>query len=212
MSAPARGVRFRRSAAVVAAAGFMLAAAGALRAAEPPAEPRFSLAVAAGGFLASDSAVSKVYPSLGIPVQVRVGWRFAGPWTLFAGFRFLRMSGTTVIVGTAIDAESYAVRLTVSAWQAGFRWQAKAGRWTFRLEAGASRFAYEEAWTGAAFDVKGTSFGGFGGGGVEWALTPWLAAAGGLEYGILPTRSGGRLAGKPDLGGMDGMFGLILRF
>ena len=87
---------------VVILLGLWMVAAGAVPvAAQARAVPRVDVSVVAGIFGASDAVVTSVYPGAKIPVAVLADVNLARHVSIFAGGRFLDMTGRPTLAGSA---------------------------------------------------------------------------------------------------------------
>ncbi len=176
------------------------------------APDRFSIVAAAGLFRPSGTGIRSLYGSSGVPLSIRAAWRFWGPVSIFAGYRTMRFSGTTVVVGPSFEDERYALRLTLQSWRAGIQGEISAGRWNFRGFAGAESVAYREVWSAAAITSTGRSTGFLAGTAVDFRIVRGLGLTAVLEYDRIAAAGNGPLAAQPQVGGVEAGLGLVVKF
>jgi hypothetical protein len=168
--------------------------------------PRFSIGAGGSGFFPFQADLRAIYGETILGLNVQAAWRFAGGWSVFAGYRRIRSDGSAVTEGPAFEDSIYRVRLNLSSWRGGLGYGMTQGRWTVSGWAGAAALDYEESWPDASIIVKGTSVGLILAVGIEFAVLGPVSLFGRLEAG--PTRKSNGV----DLGGMDAVFGAALRF
>jgi hypothetical protein len=173
---------------------------------------RFSFTAQAGIFRPSSADVRTLYGNTAWPLSVQAGFRVWGPLTVFLGYRIIKLSGTTVIVGPAFEDESYALRLTHTAWRGGLQLEAFAGPWNFRCFGGVDFVAFKETWTGVAISSSGKSTGYLAGGGVGFRILRGLDLTAMVEFSRAVTSGDGPLTARPQLGGVEAGLGLVVRF
>lgn len=193
--------RDRRSLLFLAAACLIL-----LPAAPAAARPSFQLTVGASGFLPSQALLREVYGSPLLGLQARASLRFAGGFTVFAGYRSVRTDGEAKVLGTAFETVSNQVCLDLVSIRGGFGHEWSVGRWTFGVQAGAAALRCRETWPEAGLKAEKTSLGLLLAGAADVAVWGPLGLFARLEIG--PTQR------KEDilLGGFDAEAGLSVRF
>jgi hypothetical protein len=177
-----------------------------LVAAPAAARPSFQLTLGASCFLPSQALLREVYGDVLLGLQARASWRFAGGFTVFAGYRGVRADGTAKVLGQAFDSGANEVRLDLSSIRGGFGYEWTAGRWTFGAQAGAAALRCRETWPEAGLETERTYVGLLFAGAADVAVWGPLGLFARLELG--PTqRKDGIL-----LGGFDAEAGLSIRF
>jgi hypothetical protein len=191
----------------------LAAVVGAGPAAAGDAAPgRFSLTVTAGLFRPAGDEMRSLYGSGGVPLSFRADWRFAGAFSVFAGFRSLRLTGSTLVVGPPLEDERYDLRLALTSWRTGLQATLDAGRWSVRGYAGLESLGWKEEWPAAKITSSGRSTGFLAGAAVDFRIAGGLALTGHLEYDRVATSGKGPLAAEPQAGGWEAGAGLTFRF
>jgi hypothetical protein len=170
------------------------------------ASPRFNLAFGAAAFLPSDSLLRQIYGSPLLGLQARASIRFAGGWSIFAGYRSVRADGEAADIGASFDGEAYGVHMDLRSYRGGVGYEWAVGRWTFGAAAGVAWLTCRETWPEAGFTAEKTAFGAVLEASVDFALIGPLGITTRLEIG--PTQR------KDDilLGGFAAAAGISLRF
>ncbi len=178
---------------------------GAAPAAAAPGT-RFHLTLGAAGFRADDALLRDIYGGVLSGYQVRLSYRFAGRWSVFAGYRTYRAEGTPFIVGEAFEAPSGRIDMELDSWRGGFQADVPAGRWRFSFAAGAAWTVCRESWPDANLSAERAVWGAVLAAGADVAIFGPLGLFARLELG--PT------VRKDDilLGGIDAAAGVSLRF
>jgi hypothetical protein len=173
---------------------------------------RFSLTLSAGLFRPAGDEMLSLYGSGGVPLSFRADWRFAGAFSVFAGFRSLRLAGSTLVVGPPLENERYDLRLALDSWRAGLQAAWETGRWSVRGYAGLESLAWEEEWPDAKITSRGRSTGVLAGAAVDFRIVRGLGLTAHLEYDRVTTSGKGPLAAEPQAGGWEAGAGLVVRF
>jgi hypothetical protein len=167
---------------------------------------RFHLTLGASGFRADDALLRDIYGGVLTGYQARLSYRFAGRWSVFAGYRTYRAEGTPYIVGEAFEVPSGRIDMELDSWRGGFQADLSAGRWSFSFAAGAAWTTCRESWPDADLSAEKAVWGAVLAAGADLALFGPLGLFARLELG--PT------VRKDDilLGGLDAVAGVSLRF
>jgi hypothetical protein len=193
--------------------GLWMVAAGAVPvAAQPRAVPRVDVSVAAGVFAASDAAVTAVYPGPGVPVAVWADVNVTRHVSVFAGGRFLDMTGHPTPADSAAAARDWDVDLSVRAVVFGARAHYRRGRVDVTAGAGAAYSTYTEVWAGTGESVSGSAWGPILHAGFAFDLTRRFAAIGRVEWSRVDTGQGSLGSPSVQLGGVDVLGGVAVRF
>jgi 8-oxo-dGTP pyrophosphatase MutT (NUDIX family) len=157
-------------------------------------------------FRADESLLRDIYGGLLTGYQARLSFRFAGRWSVFAGYRSLRAEGTPYVVGVEFDAPAGRLDMAMNSWRGGFQYDLPVGRWTFAFAAGLASTLCRETWPEAGLSAERTVVGAVFAAGADLRLVGPLGLFARLELG--PTER------KDDilLGGLDAVGGLSLRF
>jgi hypothetical protein len=133
----------RLSVVILLGGGWMVAPDAAPVTAQTRAVPRVEVSVAAGIFAASDDAVTSVYPGAKIPIAVLADVNLARHVSVFAGGRFLEMTGHPTLAGSA-TADSV-VELSLRTVSFGARAHDRRGRFEAVAGGGAAYSTYTES-------------------------------------------------------------------
>jgi hypothetical protein len=174
--------------------------------------PRVDVSVAAGIFVASDAAVSAVYPGTKVPITVSADVNLTRHVSVFAGGRFLEMTGHPVPAGSAAGAPEPDVDLRVRAVVFGARAHYRRGRADATAGVGAAWSTYTESWAGASESVSGSAWGPILDAGFAFGLTRRFAAIGRVEWSGVATGQGSLGSPSVQLGGVDVLGGIAVRF
>jgi hypothetical protein len=198
---------------VVVLLGCCEVAAGAVPAAgQARAVPRVDVSVAAGIFLASDAAVTAVYPGTSVPIAVSADVNLTRHLSVFAGGRFLDMTGHPTIAGSAAGAPDSDVDLSVRAVVFGARAHYRRGRVDATAGVGAAYSAYTESWAGTSESVSGGAWGPVLHAGLAFGLGRRFAVIGRVEWSRVATGQGSLGSPSVQLGGVDVLGGIAVRF
>lgn len=168
--------------------------------------PRFHLTLGAAGFRADDALLRDIYGGFLSGYQVRLSFRFAGRWSIFAGYRTYRAEGAPYVVGEAFEVPSGRIDMELGSWRGGFQADLPAGRWRFSFAAGAARTVCRESWPDADLSAERTVWGAVLSAGADVALFGPLGLFARFELG--PTVREDDIL----LGGLDAVVGVSLRF
>ncbi|GEM_PF-5126996 len=174
-----------------------------------PAEaagPRFQLTLGAAGFRADDALLRDIYGGFLTGYQARLSYRFAGRWSVFAGYRTFRAEGTPNVVGEEFEPPAGRLDMELDSWRGGFQYDLPAGRWTISLAAGVARVTCRESWPEADLSADRTVFGAVFSAGADVVLFGPLGLFARLELG--PTERKDEIL----LGGFEAVGGVSLRF
>jgi hypothetical protein len=174
--------------------------------------PRVDVSVAAGVFVASDAAVSAVYPGTKVPVTVSADVNLARYLSVFAGGRFLKTTGHPVPADSATGATESEVDLSVRAAVFGARAHFRRGRVDATAGVGAAYSSYTESWAGTSESVSGSAWGPTIDAGVALGLTRRFAAIGRVGWSRVATGQGSLASPNVQLGGVDLLGGIAVRF
>ncbi len=174
--------------------------------------PRVDVSVAAGVFVASDAAVSAVYPGTKMPVTVSADVNLARYLSVFAGGRFLKTTGHPVPADSATGASEPEVDLSVRAVVFGARAHYRRGRIDATAGVGATCSSYTESWAGTTESVSGSAWGPIIDGGFSFGLTRRFAAIGRVVWSRVATGQGSLGSPSVQLGGVDVLGGIAVRF
>ena len=193
--------------------GLWMVAAGAVPVtAQAPAVSRVDVTVAAGVFAASDAAVTAVYPGTKVPIAVSADVNVTRYLSVFAGGRFLDMTGRPIVAGGAAAASDSAVELSLRSVAFGARVHYRRGRVDATAGAGAACSAYTESWAGAGESVSGSAWGPILDAGFAFGLSRRFAAIGRVEWSRVATGQGSLGSPSVQLGGVDVLGGIAVRF
>jgi hypothetical protein len=156
--------------------------------------------------LPSQAFLRELYGDVLLGLQARASWRFAGGFTVFAGYRSVRADGTAKVLGPAFDSGSKGIRLDLASIRGGFGYEWTVGRWTIGAQAGAASLRCRETWPEAGLETERTSIGLLFAGAADVALWGPLGLFARLEFG--PTQRKDEIL----LGGFDAEAGLSIRF
>ncbi len=173
---------------------------------------RFWVTLTAGLFRPAGDEMLSLYGSGGGPLGFRADWRFAGAFSVFAGFRTLRLTGSTLVVGPPVESERYDLRLALASWRTGLQAALDVGRWSVRGYAGLESLAWREDWPAAKITSSGRSTGVLAGTAVDFRVAGGLGLTVHLEYDRVRTSGNGPLAAEPQAGGWEAGAGVIVRF
>jgi hypothetical protein len=201
-----------RPSVVILLGTWMVAAGAVTAAAQADAVPRAEVSVAAGTFLASDDAVKTVYRGTSVPVAVLGDVGLTRLVSVFAGGRFLHMTGHPVIAGSAAGAPDSDVDLSVRTVVFGGRVHFRRGRIDATAGAAAAYSTYTESWAGTSESVSGSAWGPILHGGVAIGLSRRFAAVGRIEWSRVATGQGSVGSPNVQLGGVDLLGGIAVRF
>ena len=174
--------------------------------------PRVDVSVAAGISVASDAAVSAVYPGTKVPITVSADVNLTRHVSVFAGGRFLEMTGHPIPTGSAAGASESDVDLRVRSVVFGARAHYRRGRVDATAGAGAACSAYTESWAGAGESVSGSAWGPILDAGFAFGLSRRFAAIGRVEWSRVATGQGSLGSPSVQLGGVDVLGGIAVRF
>ncbi|MDD8027257.1 MAG: hypothetical protein PHI34_12160 [Acidobacteriota bacterium] len=185
----------------------ILAAAIVLLASSPAvAGDRIHLTFGVTGFYPSDSVLREIYGDYLTGYQVQASFRFAGNWSIFAGYRSIRTDGAPLVLGEAFEEPSGRIDLDLSSWRGGVLYELALRRWTLSFAVGAGQIVCRESWPEADLSANKKAIGLILSAGADVALFGPLGLFVRLEFG--PSER------KEDvlLGGFDAVGGLSLRF
>jgi hypothetical protein len=174
--------------------------------------PRVDVSVAAGVFVASDAAVSAVYPGTKMPITVSADVNLARYLSVFAGGRFLKTTGHPVPADSATGAPESEVDLRVRAVVFGARAHYRRGRVDATAGVGAAYSSYTESWAGTSESVSGSAWGPVLDAGFAFGLSRRFAAIGRVEWSRVATGQGSLGSPSVQLGGVDVLGGISVRF
>ncbi len=174
--------------------------------------PRVEVSVAAGVFVASDAAVSAVYPGTKVPITVSADVTLTRYLSAFAGGRFLDVTGHPTVAGSTTGAPDSDVDLSVRAAVFGARAHYRRGRVDATAGVGAAYSTYTESWAGTSESVSGSAWGPIIDAGVAFGLTRRFAAIGRVEWSRVATGQGSLGSPSVQLGGVDVLGGIAVRF
>ena len=195
------------------AAGIVLLQPAALSAKRFETPPwKGSIAFGSGLFFPTQTAVRTLYGDFSVPFHIQADVRLGGPFTVFAGYRYLGKAGATVIVDPSFEEESSGLKLLVHSLRAGFRLDSSLGRSKIFAQIGGAFHYYRERWDDLDLAEDGRIDGAFLAAGVEIPIgSRWALQLRG-EYISVPTDKGGPLEPSVDLGGLDAVLGIVYRF
>jgi hypothetical protein len=191
---------------------WMVAAGAVPVAAQAGAVPRGDVSVAAGVFAASDAAVTAVYPGTNVPVAVWADVNVTRHLSVFAGGRFLDMTGHPVVADSAGASPESDVELSVRAVVFGARAHYRRGRVDATAGVGAAYSTYTESWAGTSESVSGGAWGPVLHAGFALGLSQRFAAIGRVEWSRVATGQGSVGSPNVQLGGVDVLAGIAVRF
>jgi len=198
---------------VVILLGWWMVAAGAgMARAQARAVPRVEVSVAAGIFVASDAAVTSVYPGTKIPIAVLADVNLTRYVSVFAGGRFLHMTGHPTLAGSADPAADSDVELSVRAVVFGARAHYRRGRFEAVAGGGAAYSTYTESWAGTSESVSGSAWGPVLNADFAFGLGRHFAVIGRVEWSRVATGQGSLASPGVQLGGTDVLGGIAVRF
>ena len=196
---------------VVALLGWWMVAAGAAPvAAQARTAPRVELSVAAGLFVPSDAAVTAVYPGAKTPIAVLADVNLARHVSVFAGGRFLDMTGHPILAGGApVDSD---VELSTRTASFGARAHYRRGRFEVVAGGGAAYSMYTESWAGIGESVSGSAWGPVVNADCAFVISRHFAVIGRVEWSRLAAGQGSLASPSVQLGGTDLLGGIAVRF
>jgi hypothetical protein len=201
----------RLSVAIVPAL-WMVAAGAVQSAAQAPAVPRGDVSVAAGIFAASDAAVTAIYPDTKVPIAVLADVTLTRHVSVFAGGRFLETTGHPILAGSVAAVPESDVDLSIRAVVFGARAHYRKGRVDVTAGAGAAYSTYTESWAGTSESVSGSAWGPVLNAGFAFSLNRRFAAIGRVEWSRVATGQGSVGSPSVQLGGVDVLGGIAVRF
>jgi hypothetical protein len=191
-------------------------AAAAAQPASSDAGRRIELWARAGLFLPTEDAFGEVYSGARVPLVVDGEWRLHRLVAVFGGVRYMRTTGEVIAEGDGGSGGSAsATRLTMTSGRLGGIVAWPSGPWDVRFGAGLTVNHYSEDWPDAAgASVSGTRAGWLVQGGVARRIGRRWAAGVSVEYSgaTVPEGSGEFAVPALDLGGLDVLFGVAIRF
>jgi hypothetical protein len=173
---------------------------------------RLGLSLAAGAFRANQPAFRDLYGNLNASWNIGVQVRVFGNAAVIAGFRSIRTSGATVIVGPPYGNEHHPLQFGMSSLKMGGRLSFPLRRWAIFVDGGGSYNVSHEKWEDTDLSVEERTFGYFAGAGADVSLTRRLSFFARVEYSLVDTGTGARLEPRVNLGGIEGTLGFSLRF
>lgn len=177
--------------------------------AQPAAGFSWHVSASAGFFQPSSPVVSDLY-GRGLPVTIQADGRITDRLGMFAGVRFARDTGRTVVVGQQIEEERYRITLRTDAARLGATYYVSRGRSSLALGGGLVVGWYVERWPDAGFVGRGSAPGALASAGFSRLLTGRVTVTGRVEYTYLPVdRTALRSVG---LGGLDVTAGIGVSF
>lgn len=188
-----------------------IASCSSLAAAQPiDRSGRFALSGAVGISRSLDGSVTDVYGATFMPFTGQFDVRVMGDVALFGGFKWVRTSGQSVVVGTPVAGEHYPVSLRLMSYRFGAQLSKGMGsRWVIVAGGGISIAWYKETWPDATLDVSDRATGLIALAEGRYAITSRWSVIGRGEYATLPATTGGISA---NVGGLDGSAGLRFSF
>ncbi len=174
--------------------------------------PRVDVSVAAGIFVASDAAVTAVYPGTKVPIAVLADVTLTRHVSVFGGGRFLEMTGHPIVAGSDAAAPDSQVDLSVRAVVFGARAHYRRGRIDVAAGLGAACSTYAESWAGTGESVSGSAWGPVLHAGISVGLSRRFAAVGRVEWSRTATGQGSLASPSVQLGGVDVLGGIAVRF
>jgi hypothetical protein len=179
----------------------------AITGAEQMPQKRFFVCLTAGYFYPGQSSFRKIYEKSIWPVELQLGWAFNRSMAIFGAARYLRTSGSTILLAVQEPEETYALRLQILTMRLGLNCWFRPRRFTPFLGAGVSYNFYKEQWLDAPLASEGKKAGFFIQAGGRCRLSHRWHALAQLEYSVVPAGSGAK--GKVDLGGLNLSLGLM---
>jgi hypothetical protein len=200
----------QRLSVVILLGGWMVAPGAAAVTAQTRAVPRVEVSVAAGIFAASDAAVTSVYQDAKIPIAVLADVNLARHVSVFAGGRFLEMTGHPTLAGGA--AADSVVELSLRTVSFGARAHYRRGRFEAVAGGGAAYSTYTESWAGTSESVSGSAWGPVLNADFAFGISRHFAVIGRVEWSRLATGQGSLASPSVQLGGVDVLGGVAVRF
>jgi hypothetical protein len=167
---------------------------------------RFNLALGVTGTYPFESLMRDIYGDFLTGYQAQLSFRFAGRWSVFAGYRSIRAAGQPLVLGESFEVPDGSIDMDLNSWRGGFLYDLTQGRWTFSFAVGVTQVSCSEAWPAADLSAKKRALGGILAVGTDFALFGPLGLFVRLEA-CLTERKEDIL-----LGGLDAVAGLSLRF
>ncbi len=179
----------------------------------PPAIGRFAASATLGVSRPNESDMRQVYGTTMVPVTGQIDVRVYPDVSVFAGVRWVKANGQTVILGTPVVAdEHYATSLAMTSFRFGAqvsKWVAP--RWGLAAGAGVCITAYDEKWPDAGLSASSHSTGFLALAEGRYALTARWNAIARVEFTTVPESSTAGGAGV-NLGGLDVSAGVRVLF
>ncbi len=178
----------------------------------PPDVGRFAASATFGVSRANESSMREMYGTTLTPITGQIDVRVYPDLALFAGVRWLKADGQTVIVGTPVTAdEKYAISLSTTSFRFGAqvsKWVAP--RWGLAAGAGVCITSYDEQWPDAGLGVSGRSTGFLALAELRYALASRWNVIGRVDFTTVPEST--TAAGSVNLGGLDVSAGMRVLF
>jgi hypothetical protein len=178
-------------------------------AAPPPAGGhRFYIAAATGYFYPGQDTFRKIYAKALWSVELQLGWELNRQLALFGAARYMRASGSTILLSPIQPDESYALRLEVLYLRLGMNYRFRPRRFTPFLGAGLLAAFFKEEWLDVDLRTQGWKTGLFAQAGGRYRLGRSLHLLAQMDYSSVPAGAGGIVDERVNLGGMSLMLGL----
>jgi hypothetical protein len=179
--------------------------------AQSAAPARVEVSAAAGWFAPADEAVKAIYPGTKVPVVLLADVRMTNRFSVFAGGRLVSAAGHPVVAdgGPPTDAD---VELSVRAVVLGVRAHYRRGVVDVSVGAGAVHSTWTESWTGSGESNSGGAWGPTAHAGVAIGVHRRLALVSRVEWSSADTGQGSVRAADVNLGGIDLLAGIAVRF
>ncbi|MEW6456436.1 MAG: hypothetical protein AB1410_06980 [Acidobacteriota bacterium] len=171
-----------------------------------------SFSVMTGYFIPSESSYKKIYGNRNFPISVSFSLEISKITGLSLGYRFIKSSGETIILGPKLFEEHYSLTLTNHTFFVNLFIFYTGSRFKPKFEIGLNLSDYSEKWKEINISTENQKFGYNTAFSVESSLSRKISCIVKLQYLSISTPSQSKIKEKINLGGIETLLGICYYF